>query len=65
MKAMTMYAEGISDAHLTVQRLTEEGAEVISVCPVPGNQVLKFAIFPKFDPRIVNEAALWKMNNHE
>lgn len=57
-KALTMYAEDISEAHLIVQRLTEEGAEVISVCSVPGNKVLKFAIFSKFDPSIVNEANL-------
>lgn len=58
-KAMTMYAEDISEAHLIVQRLTEEGAEVISVCPVPGNNVLKFAIFSKFDPHLVSEDKLW------
>lgn len=58
-KAMTMYAEDISEAHLTVQRLTEEGAEVISVCPIPGNNVLKFAIFSRFDPHLVSEDKLW------
>lgn len=64
-KAITMYAESIADAHLTVQRLTEEGADVISVCSIPDAEVLKFAIFAKFDPNFVNEAALWNLHNHD
>jgi hypothetical protein len=64
-KALTMYAEDISEAHLIVQKLTEEGAEVISVCSVPGNKVLKFAIFSRFDPNLVNEGKLWNLIDNQ
>ena len=52
-KAITRYAHDVPDAHMEVNNLIEAGAEVISVCAIPGNEVLKFAIFAKFDPDLV------------
>lgn len=58
-KAITLYAENVAQAHMTVQDLLERGAEVISVCPCPNSKVLNFAIFAQFDPNLVDEDRLW------
>lgn len=65
LKVMTVYAESVPDAHMVVQGLTEKGAEVISVCPIPDAEVLRFAIFSRFDPDTVDEDDLWKQTVDE